>query len=90
MSSANVWKSEIRALTSLLYPPPPVPAADQSFPLNPAGLLDGENLMKRKIEADRSRTALRTEIHEPFIRTVWIDKRSFFSVSKKKKDLEKH
>ena len=37
-------------------------AAVKSFPLNPAGSLDAENLGKKKIEADQSFTALRTFI----------------------------
>ena len=46
--------------------------------------LDAENVGKRKIEAVQSRTALRTEVHEPFIRKVRIDKGNFFPICRKK------
>ena len=54
------------------YPPPspsPTPASDQSFLSNSVDSLEAENQGKRKIEADQSFTALRTEIHEALIRS---------------------
>ena len=53
--------------------PPPPPATDQRW-------------RRRKIEADRLCTALCTEIHEPIIHMVQIDKENFyfFSICRKK------
>ena len=58
---------------ALTQPPPPPRATHQ-------------NWKKRKIEADRSCTTLCTEIHEPIIHTVQIDKGNFyfFSICKNK------
>ena len=54
--------------------PPPRP----ELSIKPRGIIGRRNLGKSKIDA------FRTEIHEPFIRTVPIDKRNFFSISRKK------
>ena len=60
------------------------PKTDQSFPSNPTGSLDAENLGKRMVKADRSCTAHRTEIHETFTRTVRINKGNLFLICRKK------
>ena len=83
----NIWKSEIRTLSSLFRHPFPSapPTADKSFPIKPCGLI-GVDAKK-----DRSRLIVHctnTEIYEPLIRTVRINKGNLLNLQKK--DLEKY
>ena len=86
--NATLGKTEIRTLLSLLYPPPPSPNPQtKASHHQTTGSLDIEkNLGKRMINIDQSCIALCTEIHEPFIRTVQLNKKNSSQFAEKRNE----